>query len=110
MSRDVAPDVGRRILERRTALGLTVPDLAKRLGRDPRRVSEFEREGVGTLRLVAQIARALEMWPGELAFGTPPDGAANDAGAAVFIQAEPSDADLMDHHEDSTDIDPAAAD
>ncbi len=70
--RDVAPDVGRRIAARRAELGISIGDLAKRLGRDPRRVSEFEREGVGTLRLVTELARALEMWPGTLAFGTPP--------------------------------------
>jgi hypothetical protein len=73
-------------------------------------VSEFEREGVGTLRLVAQIASALDMWPGELAFGTPPDGSANDGAEALSVQGVPASVDLMDHHEDEADIDPAAAD
>lgn len=82
--RDVAPDVGRRIQARREELGLSIQDLAGRLGRDARRVGEFEREGVGTLRLVAQIARALEIWPGTLAFGTPPNGPANDGGDVAF--------------------------
>jgi transcriptional regulator with XRE-family HTH domain len=84
MSRDVNPEVGRRIAERRKALGLTIPELAQRMQRDPRRVAEFEREGVGTLRMVEQIAQALDVWPGLLAFGTPPDGAANDSAEGAF--------------------------
>lgn len=73
---DPNPAVGARITARRKALGLSIAQLAERLQKDQRRVGEYEREGVGTLRLVAEIAQALEMPPGELAFGS--DVPAND--------------------------------
>lgn len=69
------PDVGARMTARRKALGMSIQQLADRLQKDPRRVGEYEREGVSTLRLVAEIAQALDMPPGELAFGPVP---AND--------------------------------
>ncbi len=62
-------DVARRGRERRKELGRTLDDVATKLGITRKRLTEFERTGVGTLRRVADWAEALEMPPAELAFG-----------------------------------------
>jgi transcriptional regulator with XRE-family HTH domain len=64
-----ALSVGERLQARRRELGLTRRELALRAGRDPRRIAEFERAGVGTIALATELARALEMDPCLLAFG-----------------------------------------
>lgn len=62
-------EVARRGRERRKELGRTLDDVATRLGITRKRLTEFERTGVGTLRRVADWAEALEMPPAVLAFG-----------------------------------------
>jgi transcriptional regulator with XRE-family HTH domain len=62
-------EVARRGRERRKALGRSLDEVAVKLGVTRKRLTEFERTGVGTLRRVADWAEALEMPPAELAFG-----------------------------------------
>lgn len=64
-------DVARRGRERRQQLGLGLDEVAAQLRVSRKRLTEFERTGVGTLRRVADWARVLDMAPGELAFGAP---------------------------------------
>src|SRR5262245_49660061 len=54
---------------RRIALGLSIHDLAKRIGCSYNRAWSFENDGAATMRGVRLWAKALEMNPAELAFG-----------------------------------------
>lgn len=62
-------EVARRGRARREALGLGLDEVATRLKVSRKRLTEFERTGVGTLRRVVDWAQALDMAPAELAFG-----------------------------------------
>ncbi len=63
-------DVARRGRARREQLGLELEQVAAQLGVTRKRLTEFERTGVGTLRRVADWAKALDMPAAELAFGS----------------------------------------
>lgn len=63
------PDMGERGRKRRERLGMSVGELSRRLGFSWSRVWGLENEGAGTIRIVEQWAQALDMHPGELAFG-----------------------------------------
>ena len=79
--------IGTRAQVRRKQLGLTVAEVAARVGFSVGRVYNFECYGAGTIDLVERWARALEMDPRELAFGplptprqlTPAEELADDA-------------------------------
>lgn len=74
--------IGKRAQVRRKQLGLTVAEVAARVGFSVGRVYNFECYGAGTIDLVERWARALEMDPRELAFGplpTPDEERAHDA-------------------------------
>lgn len=62
-------DVAARGRARREQLGLGLDEIAAKLQVSRKRLTEFERTGVGTLRRVSDWARALDMAPAELAFG-----------------------------------------
>jgi transcriptional regulator with XRE-family HTH domain len=61
--------IGKRAQARRQHLGLTVAEVAQRVGYSVGRVYNFDCYGAGTIALVERWARALEMDPRELAFG-----------------------------------------
>lgn len=61
--------IGTRAQVRRKQLGLTVAEVAARVGFSVGRVYNFECYGAGTIAVVELWARALEMDPRELAFG-----------------------------------------
>lgn len=54
---------------RRKALGLTATELGQRMALSCTRISQIEASGAGTVDLVRRWAKALDMPPGELAFG-----------------------------------------
>lgn len=61
--------IGERGKARRRQLGLSVHDLGARMGVVYHRVYSLECYGAGSIHLVEQWARALDMDPRELAFG-----------------------------------------
>jgi transcriptional regulator with XRE-family HTH domain len=61
--------IGKRAQSRRKQLGLTVDEVAQRVGYSVGRVYNFECYGAGTIAAVELWARALEMDPRVLAFG-----------------------------------------
>lgn len=65
-------DVAERGQARRRALGLSVVAIANRMGVRRARVYMLECYGAGSLEVVERWAAALDMDPGELAFGRPP--------------------------------------
>lgn len=67
-------EVARRGRARREQLGLGLDEVAAKLKVTRKRLTEFERSGVGTLRRVADWADALDMPPAELAFGAQSPG------------------------------------
>jgi transcriptional regulator with XRE-family HTH domain len=62
-------ELARRGRARRESLGRSLDEVAQSLGISRKRLTEFERTGVGTLRRVIDWAQALDMAPAELAFG-----------------------------------------
>lgn len=62
-------EVAQRGRARREQLGRTLDQVASKLGVSRKRLTEFERTGVGTLRRCADWADALDMAPAVLAFG-----------------------------------------
>lgn len=64
--------VAERGQARRRALGLSVAAIAHRMGVKRSRVYNLECFGAGSLAVVDKWAAALDMDPGELAFGRPP--------------------------------------
>jgi hypothetical protein len=67
--RNLEYEMARRGRERRLALGLSVNDVSARMKRKPTWVYRLEVDGAATLWTVRRWAEALEMHPGELAFG-----------------------------------------
>lgn len=65
-------EIGQRGRAQRQKLGISVETLALELGVSRKRMVEFERLGVGSLRRLVAWAKALRMPPGELAFGPNP--------------------------------------
>lgn len=61
--------VGERARQRRRQLGLSVAEVAERVGYSRGHVYNFECYGAGTIGAIELWARALEMDPRELAFG-----------------------------------------
>ncbi|HEY7959583.1 MAG TPA: helix-turn-helix transcriptional regulator [Sphingomicrobium sp.] len=67
--RNILPALGARLRRVREQRGLTQAELAQRIGRDPARVSEFERElgynrlGRDRLTLLADMCDALDLVP-----------------------------------------------
>jgi transcriptional regulator with XRE-family HTH domain len=68
----VQPGIASRGRARRIALGLTATELAARMRLSVPRICQLEFSGATHVDLLARWAAALEMPPGELAFG--PDG------------------------------------
>ncbi len=66
------PGIAARGRARRIALGLTATELALRMRVTATRICQLEISGATHVDLLARWAAALEMPPGELAFG--PDG------------------------------------
>lgn len=71
LASDRMAEIGKRGQARRRELGLTVGGLAARLGCTRERVYNLECYGAGMIATVERWAVALEMDPGELAFGVP---------------------------------------
>ncbi len=65
------PGVAARGRARRIAVGLTVTELAARMRLSVPRICQLESCGATHVDLIARWAAALEMPPGELAFGPP---------------------------------------
>ncbi len=63
------PGVASRGRARRIALRLTVTELAARMKLSVARICQLESSGAAHVDLLARWAAALEMPPGELAFG-----------------------------------------
>lgn len=61
--------VAHRLLQRRTALGLSQSQLAARFGVRQAEVSKFENAGLSRIERIVQVAAALECEPAWLAFG-----------------------------------------
>lgn len=65
-------EMGQRGRARRETLNLTVTALAKRMNVSLTRVCQLERDGASTVDVIRRWAKALDMTPGELAFGAEP--------------------------------------
>lgn len=65
------PEMGARARAQRERLGLSKISVASALDLGTGRLSQMERDGVEGLSLITQWAKALQLTPADLAFGTP---------------------------------------